>query len=496
MRRMLPGILLIMMVLSIPVLLAGCKKETSSISPFAFLGGTDQPGWYTFIGAPAGGSSYDRPASVVATADGGYIFCGIASANIATIQSKLPVNDYSSGIDMLVVKTDSTGNVEWYTFLGGSGSDIGSCVSQTSDGGYIISGNSDSDIESLQSKTPVISYSSSSRDMLVIKLDTSGNVSWLTFIGSSGWDNAYSVKQTADGGYIVAGSGGANIASLNSHNPKNDYTADSDMLAVKLDSAGEVSWYTFLGSSGWDCAYTIEQTSDNDYILGGVAEATIASIQLKTPIYAYSTGKDMLVVKLDYTGNTEWFTFIGTSGPDEASAVRQTADGGYILSGVAGANLASLDSKNPLNPYAGAVDWMVMKLDSSGHVSWYSFFGTAVNEQAYTIRQTSDNGYIVAGYAGTNIASIGSLAPLNPFAGGSDMLLIKLNASGEPGWYTFIGGAGSDYAHDVQVAPDGGYIVAGSCDNDMPALMTYSPVVAFNDGDDWCLVKLEEDGAM
>jgi hypothetical protein len=123
--------------------------------------------------------------------------------------------------------------------------------------------------------------------MLVVKLDSSGNVAWYTFLGGTGFDYANSVNVTADGGYIVAGFAGADITfsqgtKLNAHSG-NTY----NMLVVKLDSSGNVSWYTFLGgTTGGEQASSIQQTSDGGYIVVGYASADISSLQGKTPLNA------------------------------------------------------------------------------------------------------------------------------------------------------------------------------------------------------------------
>ena len=120
-------------------------------------------------------------------------------------------------------------------------------------------------------------------DMLVVKLDSSGNVAWYTFLGGTGIEQAKSIEQTFDGGYIVAGSTTTDIT-LPQGTKLGAWSGSFDMLLVKLDSGGMVSWYTLLGGTGHDQAHSIEQTSDGGYIVAGNADANIPLLQGEEPI--------------------------------------------------------------------------------------------------------------------------------------------------------------------------------------------------------------------
>ncbi|MBN1495657.1 MAG: hypothetical protein JXA07_02740 [Spirochaetes bacterium] len=294
----------------------------------------------------------------------------------------------------------------WYTMLGGTGNDYAYSGQQTADGGCIVAGYGDQDIPALQGKAPKNPYAASN-DMLIIKLDSSGYVSWYTFLGGEGSDHAYSVQQTRDGGYIIAGSSiGGAIPSLQGKTPLIPYDGSYDMLVVKLNSSGNVSWYTFLGGGGSDVAFSVRQTRDGGYVLTGTGGA-ITSLQGKSPILAHHTGGDILVIKLSSTGNVSWYTFFGTSGTDDGKSVRQTADGGYIVAGWAGAEISSLQGVSPNNYFADDEDDMiVVKMDPSGDVAWWTYLGSTGYDHAHSVMQTSDGGYIVAGYAGANIPSL------------------------------------------------------------------------------------------
>jgi hypothetical protein len=147
-------------------------------------------------------------------------------------------------------------------------------------------------------------------------------------------------------------------------------------------------------------------------------------------------GSDVLIIKLNSSGNIQWSRAIGGTNNDVANSIQQTSDGGYIVAGYT-------------TSFGAGGDALIIKLNSSGTIQWSRAIGGTNYDRAYSIQQTSDGGYIVAGY--TN--SFG--------AGGDDILIIKLNSSGNIQWSRAIGGTNGDYALSIQQTSDGGYIVAG-----------------------------------
>jgi hypothetical protein len=238
------------------------------------------------------------------------------------------------------------------------------------------------------------------------------NVWQKTYCGS-GEDRAYSIQQTTDGGYIVAGgtySFGA---------------GEEDVYVIKLDANGNKVWEKTFGGSDYDWAYSIQQTSDGGYIIAGWTGS-------------FGAGEnDVYIIKLDANGNLVWEKTYGGNVDDEAYSIQQTKDGGYIVAGYT-------DSFG-----AGWDDIYIIKLDVNGNKVWQKIYGGSNDDKAYSIQQTKDGGYIVAG--GTN--SFG--------AGKYNVYIIKLDANGNKVWEKTYGGSGYDWARSIQQTTDGGYIVAG-----------------------------------
>ena len=254
--------------------------------------------------------------------------------------------------------------IDWSRIYGGSNADFAYSIQQTSDGGYIVAGTTNS-------------FGAGDNDFWILKLDSSGNVTWQKTYSGAYDDYAYSIQQTGDGGYIVAGdtySFGA---------------GDPDIWIVKLDSSGTITWQKTYGGTSWDEAHSVQQTADGGYIVAG------------------SYSGDMWILKLDSSGTITWQKTYGGTNWDEAHSVQQTNDGGFIVAG----------EGNALNNVS-VNDYWIIKLTSSGTITWQKTYGGSDNDYSYSIQQTSDGGYVVAGYTW----SFG--------AGDADFWVLKLNPYG------------------------------------------------------------------
>jgi hypothetical protein len=336
-----------------------------------------------------GGASDDRAHSVRQTSDGGYIVAG-------------RIMSFGAGdFDIFLIKTYANGNVQWAKTYGGTSKDIAHSVQQTSDGGYIVAGYTES-------------FGAGLRDIILIKTDANGNFQWAKTYGGAHWEEARSVQQTTDGGYIVAGF-------TRSFGP----SWNGEFFLIKTDANGNFQWAKTYGGLGWDEASSVQQTSDYGYIMTGLTAAFGAG--------AY----DFFLIKTDADGSLEWAKAYGGTSYDWAFSVQQTSGGGYIVAGFT------------QSFGAGSADFFLIKTYANGNVQWAKTYGGASDDRANSVQQTTDGGYIVAGFT----ASFG--------AGGGDLFLIKTDADGNIQWAKTYGRTGSDWAFSVQQTSDEGYIVAG-----------------------------------
>ena len=174
-------------------------------------------------------------------------------------------------------------------------------------------------------------------------------ISWQKCLGGSAHDNATSIQQTSDGGYIVAGNTFSNDGDVTGYHGGDDY------WVVKLDSNGNMKWQKCLGGSYGDCAKYIQQTSDGGYIVAGYTFSNDGDV---TGLHGDS---DYWVVKLDSNGNIKWQKCLGGSGNEGASSIQQARDGGYIIAG------ASNYSDGDVTGNHGGYDSWIVKLDANGN---------------------------------------------------------------------------------------------------------------------------------
>lgn len=329
-----------------------------------------------------GGSADDYPYSIQQTVDGGYIIAG----NVLSTDGDVSGNHGNS--DYWVLKLNSTGDTLWTKTLGGSAAEIARSIQQTTDGGYIVAGYS-------YSSDGDVSGNHGSTDGWIVKLDTAGNIQWQKCLGGSWGEAIESIQQTADGGYIAAGNSKSNDGDVSgNHDPGNT----ADYWVVKLDTIGNLQWQKCLGGSGNtnDYARIVRQTTDNGYIVGGDSYSNDGDVSGN---HGFS---DYWVVKLDTTGNLQWQKCLGGSSDENVglgSSLQQTTDGGYIIAGQSSSTDGDITGHHSTTIY---YDHWIVKLDTLGTIEWQKSLGSNGGEGASAIQQTADGGYILAGNAGSN----------------------------------------------------------------------------------------------
>jgi len=300
---------------------------------------------------------------------------------------------------MNLVVAGANGNTLWTRTYGESNTDYAWTVQQTTDGGYIIGAHSES-------------FGAGSHDVYLIKCDLNGDLIWTKVYGGSSADGAYSIQQTVDGGYIIS----AHTSSFGA--------GQHDIYLLKTDDNGDTLWTKNYGGSNGDFLRSVQQTSDEGYVF--VAETL-----------SFGAGSaDVYLVKTDSSGNLMWTKTYGGRSSDYGYSVRQTKDGGYIIGGYT----SSFGT--------GMSDVYLIRTDSSGDISWAKTYGGTSSDFGYSVRQTADEGYIIAGYT-------------ESFGTAGDVYLLRTDSDGNLLWSQSYGGTGNDRGWSVQQTTDGGYVIAG-----------------------------------
>jgi hypothetical protein len=336
-----------------------------------------------------GGPDLDWGWAVSQTSDGGYVIIG------ETVS-------YGAGFyDAWLLKIDGNGNEQWNKTFGGSAKDGGRSGQQTSDGGYIIGGYADS-------------FGYPGHDGWLLKTDVFGNEQWNYTYGGPNTDAFFSIAQTTDGGFI--GSGYETSFGAGGY----------DAWLVKTNAFGMMQWNKSFGAGGAEHSMSVKQASDGGYIITGYTSSYGAG------------GTDLWLIKTNTFGNEQWNHTFGGPNDDWGGSVFQTSDGGYIVSG---------DTKS----YgSGGFDVWFIKTDVFGNEEWNMTYGEPFSDDTgYCIHQTSDGGYIVV------------VSSTSYITGFTDIWLIKTDSVGLQQWKRVFGGPDDDWGYSVDQTTDGGYVLTG-----------------------------------
>lgn len=321
---------------------------------------------------------------VLDTIDGGFTIAGFTNA-------------FGAGVGVYQIHLDATGNTVWSKQFGNNA--YGHSIRQCFDGGYIIAAQK---------------LSGGAFHYYAIRTDNNGDTLWTktwyngSFPGAAS-DYPRCVWQTADNGFVFTGC----VDAINT------------FCLIRTDANGNILWTKSYGING-ERSHCVQQTIDGGFIICG---------------YTFNIGAgdyDVYLIKTDNSGNIVWTKTYGTTGVEEGYAVQQTNDGGYIITG-----------KTQPGGILTPAFVLLIKTNSTGDTLWTKTYGGTVGEMGYAVQQTADSGYIVTGVT----YSFG--------AGGEDVYLIRTDVNGDTLWTKAYGGSGDEFGFSVKQTSDEGFIVVG-----------------------------------
>ena len=331
------------------------------------------------------------------TTDGGFIMGGLASVT--------PTN-----VDFLAIKTNALGDTVWTKTYGGIGDEESYGMQQTADGGYIFIG--------IDSSSGLGNY-----NVFAVKTNANGDTLWTKSYGGSNYDFGQAVQQTADGGYIIAGYTGSFGA------------GDADVYLLKITSNGTLSWSKTYGGIYGDKAWAVKQTADGGYIMAGNTSSFGVTPNGNT--------NDLFLLKTDASGTLTWSKAYGKDGDDWGYGVVQTHDGGYAVTGLSTKGSTDMGS-----------EVYFMKTDANGDTLFTKSFSGGIDyDQGISIIQTNDSGFAIGGQA----SSFGN--------GGGDVYLIKTDKTGNLVFNSTFGNNAVDWTNAIGQTADTGFVLMGYTKN-------------------------------
>ncbi|HYV95763.1 MAG TPA: T9SS type A sorting domain-containing protein [Chitinophagales bacterium] len=414
-----------------------------------------------------GGSSAEQFRSMALTNDGGYIALGYTQSLDGDVISTHGVADY------WIVKCDSTGNIEWQRTYGGSSTDWGRSINTTADGGYIVAGYS-------RSNNGDVIGNHGDFDYWILKLNSSGDITWQKSLGGSGFDNAYDAIETSDGKFVVAGF----TQSIDGDGSGNH--GQQDFLIVKLDQNGNKIWTKVFGGALDEQAACVIETNDHAYLIAGYSDSNDGNVP-------DNKGKnDFWIVKLSQSGNVLWKKSYGGTKDDAARWIEKTPDNGFMITGYASSSNKDVSSNH------GLYDYWVIRIDSAGTLLWQKNYGGLLDDYPYYIKRCSDGNYVICGSAESNDGDV-----TNQYGTG-DIWVVKIDSIGNLLSQKSYGGSEKDEARVILQTRNENFLIAGfsaSPDGDVtsphggmegwivktctppPATITNGPIVTACKGD-------------
>jgi hypothetical protein len=333
-----------------------------------------------------GGMSWEYAESVAITADGGCVVTGSAYSTGGYVHNNHGANDY------WVVKLNSNGDTVWTKALGGTGSDLAHAIIATSDGGFLVAGESNSN-------NGDVTGAHGNSDGWVVKLDFAGNKLWQKTIGGAGNDVFNSIEDVGNGAYILAG-----YTESSSTGDVGISRGGRDAWVVKLnEGTRNIIWSKNFGGSGTETLTSVKLTTDDNYIVAGNSNSNNSG-----DVSTSHGVEDFWILKLNAGGDTAWTKLMGGSGTDRIFDLVITSDGGCVLAGYTGSNDGDVSGNH------GSGDGWLVKLGTGGRKLWSKVIGGSADDQLFSLVKLPDGSIVTAGFAASsnsgdiNITSHGS----------------------------------------------------------------------------------------
>ncbi len=327
--------------------------------------------------------------SVVQTTDGGFILAG-------TTRSLYSGSSKNHGEkDVLVVKLNKDGTINWQKVFGGSANDIATSIIENrgEEGGYTFVGNTSSTDGDVSGRH-LTTNSRDSSDLWVVKITFTGEIVWQRCLGGDKEESANSITQTPDFGYAIVGFTASHNGDVIEHHF--DSTGTYDAWIIKLNSSGSILWQHCLGGSGQDEAKSVSTTSEGNLIIAGETNSTDNGMSnFHEGSFPHA---DIFASLLSSTGVILWQKCFGGTDEEQVNTIIPTKDRGYLFIGSTMSNDGDVFGVHTLNGIIGDFDIWIGKLNRTGVLEWQKCLGGSYRDKGTSIVETSDSKILLAGH--------------------------------------------------------------------------------------------------
>lgn len=449
--------------------------------------------WHSFHGAENLNASY----SIALDDQGNSYLAGSANNVWPGPQGHGPRHTPPEAIEpvIFVLKLDPQGSYRWHAFFRELAVDFASLTVDGA-GNVYLTGTSISPWLGPEGQSPQTPHSGDQAgNMVVVKLNTEGVYQWHTFYGaersrSLAWDRRGNLYATGDS--TKSWSGPDDTPPLNAH------SADqrSNLVILKLTASGTYQWHTFLGDGDHRMhAATIDM--EGNIVVTGQTDGPWSGPAGQHPANGYSGKSEIVVLKLNEHGAYQWHTFHGSPyGDDVGLSLAIDQAGGVTIAGRStNCSWWGPGDQQPLH-YAGLLSegLFVLRLDSLGTYRWHTFYPATGQSLAIG----SAGNIFITGYASKTWNGPNGRRPLNPMNEDNfgfysdDLVILKLQPSGEYAWHTFYGGYGQDRGGEIAIGELNDLRICGTSSLAWNGPNGQAPRYAHSGGDDIFVLKLTE----
>ena len=327
----------------------------------------------------------------------------------------------NGGTDITILKINKDGDIIWKDIVGGSEDETVRCVTNTEDGGFVITGCSmsdDGDFKGLR-----IGNQDEKRDIFVVKYNSQGKIEWKNILGGTNYDEGFSILTTKDKGFLISG-----VSYSNDGDFKDLSKGNQDIVIIKIDSAGGVKWTKSIGGKEKDDCSSVTSTLDGGFVITGDTYSNDNDFRQMN-----KGGGDIYIVKIDSIGNIVWKKTYGGTNSDVCKSITINKKGGFVITGTTRSDdgeFAGLDSD--INWF----DVFVMSVDGMGELLWTKLYGNGYwgggycSDQGNNIIKDRGEGFVIIGETNSNDGTFTGLNKSGKRGGTHDIFVMKLDSNG------------------------------------------------------------------